>query len=210
MSSDIIGRLITIEGCEGVGKSTQIALLKAYCEDRGIDAVFTREPGGTAIAERIRDIILHKDSNINLMTELLLYNAARVEHIDKVIIPALLKGKTVFCDRFIDSTMAYQGYGRGIDLEIIDTFNDVVLNGLRIDKTIFLDMSPREGFLRKGGADKEDRMDSETMEFHERVYEGFLEIASLCGDRVTRIDASGGVGEVFEMVLREVEGAIEN
>jgi len=198
-----IGELITLEGCEGVGKSTQIVLLKEYCKEKKIDAVFTREPGGTVVAERIRDIILDKKSNIEKMTELLLYATARLEHIEKIIRPALRSGKLVFCDRFIDSTAAYQGYGRGIDLEIIEMLNKVVMAGLKIDATFFFDLEPSEGFLRKGGADENDRMDSESLDFHERVYNGFLEIAKV-NKRIIRIDAKQDKYKILEQICKKV------
>ncbi|MCL2555933.1 MAG: dTMP kinase [Firmicutes bacterium] len=199
-----IGRLITLEGCEGVGKSTQIELLKAYCEEKKIDAVFTREPGGTIVAEKIRDIILDTNSDIERMTELLLYSAARVEHLFKIIKPALEKGKLVFCDRFIDSTTAYQGYGRGIDLGFIEYLNKSMLKIVSIDTTFFLDLSPECGFNRKGGADKNDRIDSESLDFHERVYKGFKEIVKN-NKRIVTIDAKQDKYKILKQICKSIK-----
>jgi len=202
--SSYTGKLITIEGCEGVGKSTQVELLKAYCEEKKIDAVFTREPGGTIVAEKIRDIILDTSSNIERMTELLLYNASRVEHLFKIIKPALDKGKIVFCDRFIDSTTAYQGYGRGIDLKFINYLNKSMLTIVDINKTFFLDLPPSLGFDRKGGADKNDRMDSESLEFHQKVYIGFLEIAKN-NKRIVSIDAKQDKYKILKEICKTLK-----
>jgi len=209
----IKGKLITFEGCEGVGKSTQIALLKEYCVKNNIDAVFTREPGGSVIAEELRKIILEPDNKIDPITELMLYAAARREHICQLIAPALQQGKTVFCDRFIDSTVAYQGYGRGLSLQNIESLNQIALSILKkdggyidIDLTVFFDLEPAAGFARKGGANPLDRMDSEDIAFHKKVYNGYLEISKKEKKRVVKVDASGGPTEIFERVLTILRG----
>lgn len=171
------GKFITVEGCEGVGKSTQIRLLREYCLENRIDAVFTREPGGTPIAEKIRSVILDPGCfGMDAVTELLLYAAARRQHTAELIIPALKLGKTVFCDRYTDSTLAYQGYARGVDKQMIKKLNEWAMCGAAVDYTVFMDVNPREGFLRKGGADLKDRLESEDISFHEKVYFGFKEI----------------------------------
>jgi len=203
----MLGKFITIEGTEGVGKSTQIDLIKDYCKNYNIDAVFTREPGGVKEAEKIRQIILDKDSKLHPLSELFLYLAARSEHIDRVIMPALKKGKTVFCDRFSDSTIAYQGYGRGlypiqeICFLIPQQFN------LKIDLTLFLDLPPKESFARKGGIDLSDRMEKEGLNFHEKVYLGFKEIAVLKENqkRIVTIDASGGIEETHAKIIETLK-----
>ena len=196
------GKFITVEGCEGVGKSTQIALLKEYCAAQKIDAVFTREPGGTPIAERVRSVILDPNCvGMDALTELFLYAAARRQHTQEFILPSLQAGKTVFCDRYTDSTLAYQGYGRGIDKDIIRTLNTWALAEVQISRTLFIDVNPRDGFLRKGGRDLSDRLENESIEFHERVYEGFCAIAAEEPNRVLRLDGSGTAQQVFSRIL---------
>jgi dTMP kinase len=194
------GHFITIEGCEGCGKSTQIRMLKEHFRFLGIDAFFTREPGGTPLAEELRRIILSTEFDMERETELLLYEAARREHVAKAILPRVSSGQTVFCDRFIDSTLAYQGQGRGIDKELIGRLNSFATQGLSIDLTILIDLPPIEGFERKGGANMNDRLDSAPLAFHQQVYQGFLEIKSK-ESRVACVDGRGSEKEVFERIL---------
>lgn len=185
------GKFITVEGCDGVGKSTQVRLLKERLEREGIDAVFTREPGGTVISEKIRQIILDaQHSEMDDVTELFLYEASRRQHTAQMIARAIDNGKIVICDRFIDSTLAYQGYGRGLDVEMIKTLNKWATAGVTIDLTLFLDVRSEEGFRRKGGASSGDRLESQPQGFYERVYEGFLSVAAE-EERFVCIDASG-------------------
>lgn len=196
------GKFVTIEGCEGVGKSTLITLLKKYVQDNNIDAVFTREPGGTPVAEKIRAVILDADNKaMTDRAELLLYAAARAQHTQEKIIPAVSEGKIVFCDRYSDSTLAYQGYARGIDIQLCKSLNSIAECGVNIDLTIFLDLSPEDGFRRKGGADKGDRLENESLAFHKRVYEGFKDISKNSGGRYASIDASSSKEDVFESVI---------
>ena len=202
------GKFITIEGCEGVGKSTQLALLKEYFASNGIDAVFTREPGGTDIAEQIRGIILNAENKaLTPVTELLLYASARRQHTEEKIIKALSEGKVVVCDRYADSTVAYQGYARNLDKDLIEKLNEIAMAGVKIDLTLFLDLSPELGFARKGGADKNDRLENEKIDFHKRVYEGFVAIAEKDKDRVVRIDSSKSVEEVFAQIVSAMKKA---
>ena len=164
------GKFITFEGCEGVGKSTQLKLLCEYFEANGIEGLFTREPGGTEISERIRGIIL--DINHGEMyaeTELLLYEAARYQHTRQVIIPAIESGKTVVCDRYIDSTTAYQAYARGLDLSQVNWLNDFAMCGVSIDATVFLDAQPFANTSRTA----DDRLELAGADFHDKVYGGF-------------------------------------
>ncbi|MCI9031664.1 MAG: dTMP kinase [Clostridia bacterium] len=192
------GKFVTIEGCDGVGKSTQVRLLRERFEREGIRAVFTREPGGTVIAEKIRKIILEKETEeMDAMTELLLYEASRRQHTARVIEPALESGKLVICDRYVDSTLAYQGYGRGLDIETIKRLNAVARGHINIDLTLFLDVTSSEGFRRKGGRASGDRLESESGAFYERVYAGFSAIAD-DEKRVVRVDASGTKFETHE------------
>jgi dTMP kinase len=195
------GKFITIEGCEGVGKSTQLKLLREYFDLIGVDAVFTREPGGTEIAEKIREVILDANNKeMKATTELLLYAAARRQHTEELIIPAVKSGKVVVCDRYADSTTAYQGYARDLDKATVRTLNEIAMAGVKIDVTLFLDLPPEKGFARKGGADSKDRLESEQLSFHDKVYEGYCAIADAEKDRVKRIDASKTAEEVFEAI----------
>ena len=169
------GKFITFEGCEGVGKSTQLKFLKEYLEKTGQDAIFTREPGGTPLAERIRELILTCDMNAEC--EALLFAAARCDHIDNRILPALNEGKIVICDRYIDSSIAYQGYGRGLGYDKVREINSYAVKNCLPDAVIFIDMNPLESWRRKKGKVVEnDRMEREKDEFHLKVYKGFKEI----------------------------------
>ncbi len=185
------GKFITFEGCEGVGKSTQVRFLKEYMASTEQDCIFLREPGGTNISEDIRKIILDtKNTTMTSECETLLYCAARAQLIKEVIEPALKEGKTVICDRFIDSTFAYQGYARGLGAEYVEELNDLACNGVKPDITIFLDLPPKEAFDRKGGADKNDRLEQEAVDFHMKVYEGYKEAMKRHPKRIVAIDAS--------------------
>jgi dTMP kinase len=196
------GKFITVEGCEGVGKSTQTRFLREYCENNGIDAYFTREPGGTPIAEKIRRVILDgSNKGMDAFCELLLYEASRRQHTRELILPLLEQGKTVFCDRYIDSTLAYQGYARGLEENKIRTLNKWAARGARIYLTLFLNADPATGFARKGGADKNDRLESEGAEFHKKVYGGFLRIAAGEPRRIVKIDASGSKYETHDKII---------
>lgn len=196
------GKFVTIEGCEGAGKSTQIRLIREALAERGIAAEFTREPGGTPIAEQIRAIILDAGNTaMEPVTELLLYAAARRQHTTERIRRALEAGKLVFCDRYIDSTTAYQGYARGLDRHTIDALNRLAMADVEIDLTLFIDVPPDVGFARKGGADKTDRLENERADFHRKVYEGFLDIART-EPRVAVVDASGRKEETHANIMR--------
>lgn len=199
------GKFITIEGCEGVGKSTQTKLLMDYLEKKGKKIYYTREPGGTSVSEQIRKIILDpENSEMDALTELLLYVAARRQLVTEVIKPKLDEGYYVICDRFTDSTLAYQGYARGLDKNVIKRLNALVTEGVNIDITIFLDLNPTESFKRKGGADVNDRLESETAAFHGKVYEGYKQIAAEEPERVAVINAD----DEKEIVLGRIIDAL--
>lgn len=197
------GKFVTIEGCEGVGKSTQVRKLKEYLSLRGIEAVFTREPGGTPVSEQIRGVILNPENkDMDDVTELLLYVAARRQHTQRFIKPELESGNIVFCDRYVDSTTAYQGYARGLGAEEVERLNALAVGDVKIDLTIFLDFPPEKAFARKGGRDTGDRLENEKMEFHKRVYEGFCKIAEKEPCRVVRLDASGAKEQTHEKIVK--------
>ncbi|MDD4315741.1 MAG: dTMP kinase [Clostridia bacterium] len=174
-------RFISIEGCEGVGKSTQVKYLKEYLEATGQQAVFTREPGGTPVAEKIRDIILKEQ--MSELCEAHLFAAARIEHIKQVILPATSQGKLVVCDRFIDSSLAYQGYARGLGAEKIMEINDFAVKNCMPQCTVFIDMNPLNSWRKQKGKVIDDRMEEESAEFHLAVYEGFKKLVELYPER---------------------------
>lgn len=196
------GKFITFEGCEGVGKSTQLRLLQEYFTSNNIEAVFTREPGGVRICETIRGVILNKEfTEMSPVCEAMLYAASRAQLVSEIIVPALDKGKIVLCDRYVDSSYAYQGYARGIGIDRIEEINAPATAGAIPDLTIFLDLSPRDAFRRKGGRDTDDRMENEKIEFHERVYEGYKAVAKRYPDRVVCIRPSGSKIETHKAIL---------
>ena len=169
------GRFITIEGVEGVGKSTNISYIESFLEARDIEFVSTREPGGTALAERIRDVLLDKaESSMDPMTELLLMFAARKQHTEEMIKPALARGKWVICDRYTDSSYAYQGGGRGLDSKIISKIEKLTLGGFKPDLTIVLNLPVKKGLARAGNRGELDRFELETENFFKRVRATFL------------------------------------
>lgn len=195
------GFFISIEGIEGCGKSTQSALLKEWLEERGVDVLLAREPGGTEISEKIRDILLDPvNIGMDPRTELLLYLASRSQIVQELLLPALKGGKVVIVDRYSDSTLAYQGYGRGLRMEKILPINSFASRDLIPDLTIVLDLDPESGFERKGrgtGTGRQgDRLEMETLAFHRKIREGFLDIARNEPDRVVVIDSSRGIREI--------------
>ena len=193
---------ITFEGCEGVGKSTQIRLLAEELGRRKVPCVVTREPGGSRIAESIRRIILDAgNSDMDDLCELFLYLAARAQHLKDIVRPALAEGKVVICDRYIDSTFAYQGYGKGLDANMVEALNRAAIGDLIPDLTIFLDLPPERAFMRKGGPDREDRLELMAQSFHEKVYAGYLEISRRAPERFVRVDARGSKQETHAKVL---------
>ena len=189
---------ITIEGVEGAGKSTLAELLRDRIAADGTEVVLTLEPGGDPVAERIRKLVLDSVSVISDRAELLLFEAARAQHVDNVILPALERGAVVICDRFADSSLAYQGYARGIDVETVQMLNDFATRGLKPDLTILLDVSARVGLKRTRGA---DRLSSEGIAFHVAVREGYLSIADAEPDRFVVIDAARNQDEVLRLAL---------
>ena len=200
------GLFLTLEGAEGVGKSTNIEYITQYLERRGIEYVLTREPGGTALAEEIRDLLLavHEEP-MSELTELLLVFAARAQHLDKVIQPALSKGKWVVCDRFTDATFAYQGAGRGLSAETIDQLQLLVQGELRPDLTLILDLDPEIGLARAGNRGELDRFELEQQSFFRHVRQGYLDIAQAEPERCKVIDASKPLTDVKLDLLAALE-----
>jgi dTMP kinase len=197
------GLFISFEGIEGTGKSTQARLLADYLRAKGAASVLTEEPGGTAIGRKIREVLLSVEhGGMDPVAELLLYAASRRQHMSELILPSLGKGLTVITDRFSDSTRAYQGYGRGLPLELIDSLDRAVTGGLRPDLTLLLDLDVRTGLMRNRRVNKVDRLELEDIRFHEKVREGYLAIREAEPERVRLIDASGGIEAVHAEVVR--------
>lgn len=197
------GKFITFEGCEGSGKSTQIELYRKYLEEKNIEYLFVREPGGTEISEKIRAIIL--DVNNDKMcdeAEALLYAAARAQLISEKILPALNSGKLVICDRYIDSSFAYQAYARGLGMDFISKINSFAIDNCMPDKTVFLNISSKQAFLRKGGADKDDRLELSGEDFHQRVYEGYIELSKIYSDRFILINCLGEKHQTHQNIIK--------
>lgn len=204
------GKLITFEGPDGAGKTTQVRLVAAALESRGYPVVITREPGGTRLAEEIRGLLLNPlYREMSPVTEALLYAGARAQLIGEVIIPALAAGMVVLCDRFVDSSLAYQGYGRGLDLGMLQTVNRFVLNKLGSFFTILLDLPPEEGLLRAAGHGGGDRFEQEELAFHRRVREGYLALAAAWPERIRMVEAGAPAEAVQANILRHVLAYLE-
>lgn len=206
---------ITFEGIEGSGKTTQIRLLADRLRQHGLEVLATREPGGCPIADAVRAVLLDAGNvAMSPRAELLLYAAARAQHVDEVVRPALQSGKIVLCDRFTDATLAYQGYGRDLDRELIALLNGVATGGLTPDLTLLLDFHPGEGLHRARRRNEtqtgnnEDRFEQESLDFHRRVRDGYLELAAN-EDRFRIIDARGTVEEIAERIGRTVDGFLD-
>jgi dTMP kinase len=189
-----LGFFITFEGIEGCGKTTQISHLTAYLKEKNLPFLLTREPGGTEIGDRIRQILLSSEnSRMEPVTEFFLYEAARAQHLSQVVLPALTDGKTVLCDRFADATVAYQGYGRGLNLAWIEEIHNRFLKGLKPNLTFLLDLPVEEGLRRawkrmENQTVKEDRFEKEALAFHRRVREGYLFLARQEPNRIIVLD----------------------
>lgn len=197
------GLFITMEGGEGAGKSTNMALLESYLVGHGVDVVRTREPGGTPLGEEIREMLLQvRAGQVSTMTELLLLFAARAQHISECIEPALAAGKWVLCDRFTDATYAYQSGGRGVEKATVRCLEELVQNELRPDYTILLDVSVACGMARARGRGELDRIEQETRDFFERVRASYLELAENSSGRYRVINADVSLEEVQRQMLK--------
>ena len=195
------GKFITFEGCEGSGKSTQLKMLSAYLDREGIPYIMTREPGGSPIAEDIRKIILDgKNTAMCDECEAMLYAASRIQHLREKVIPALEEGKLVICDRYVDSSLAYQGYARGLGYEYVADINKKAFELATPDLTVFLNISPEKAFERKNGADENDRMEKQGLEFHRRVYDGYLQLLDKY-PRICAVESSGTAQEMHKDIV---------
>jgi dTMP kinase len=208
------GKLITFEGIDGCGKSTQMGLLERYLTERGLAVVSTREPGGTELGRKVRAALLDGGKgSVEPLAELLLYSADRAQHVRQVVMPALEAGQVVLSDRFYDSTTVYQGYARGFDLKLVNELNQLAAYGVKPDLTLLFDIEVEVGLGRthRRGDDARapDRLDSEPLEFHRRVRQAYLEIASLEPQRFRVIRAEGSVEETCQLMIGEVKKLFE-
>lgn len=203
------GIFITLEGPEGAGKTTQLKLLCRQLEDLGHECVVTRDPGGTALGKPIRRLLLNCTTPVLPVAELLLYEADRAQNVAEVIVPGLTAGKIVFCDRYIDSSLAYQGYGRGIDLALIENLNNIATGGLMPERTILFDIDSSEGLSRLHPSGH-DRLESEAIEFHQKVRSGYLELAKKDPERWRVLDAGGPMSMVQDEFRRLVLEVLES
>jgi len=204
------GLFISFEGGEGCGKSTICEYLVSFLENNGYDVLYTREPGGSDIAEQIRNVILDKNNTaMEAKTEALLYAAARRQHYTEIIIPALKAGKIVICDRFIDSSLAYQGIARGIGIESVYEINKFAIGERLPDLTIYLKVKPEIGLSRISTRNKSDRLDVETLDFHNRVFEGYDKVCQMFPNRIKVINAENPLNQVKTDTLREVMNKVK-
>ncbi|MBQ8308432.1 MAG: dTMP kinase [Clostridia bacterium] len=200
------GKFITFEGCDGCGKSTQLKLLIEYLTENKIEHIFTREPGGGKISEQIREILLNgKNAEMTDECEALLYAAARAQHLRDKVEPALAAGKIVVCDRYVDSSFAYQAYARGLGVEFVEKINAFAMEKYLPDCTVFFDLSPKEAFARKQGADENDRLEQAGMAFHDKVYAGYKTLAEKYPDRIVVIDARRSPKEIVAEVIKVLQ-----
>ena len=204
------GKFITLEGGEGAGKSTQAQIICEMLRNKKIDYIKTREPGGTTISEKIRGIVLDsKNGNMSLDTEILLFSASRSQLIDEVILPSLNEGKIVICDRYVDSSIVYQGLANeNGNMEKVKKANFHAFDSCMPDLTLYFDIDPIDAFKRKNGADENDRIEMKGLEYHKKVRQGFLTLAELYPERIKVIDASKTIDEVTEQIFDNLKSII--
>lgn len=197
------GLFITFEGIDGCGKTTQLNLLAEYLKQKGLEVVITREPGATGLGKKLREILLNYDGEVSPNCESFLFLADRAQHIDTLVKPSIEAGKIVLCDRHTDSTVAYQGYGRGLDLERIKMLNNLATSGIKPDLTFVFDIDVKTGQSRVGKT--KDRMESAGIDFHNKVRNGYLEIAKQEPERVKVINSNDNIENIFEQVKKYIE-----
>lgn len=202
------GLFITFEGADGCGKTTQLKLLAEYLTNKGYKVIMTREPGAKGLGEKVREILLNYDGEVSDRCESFLFLADRAQHIDMIINPAIAKGKIVLCDRHTDSSVAYQGYGRGLSIERINMLNNLAVNGRYPNMTLVFDIDVETSMERVG--DEKDRMESAGMEFFNRVRNGYLEIAKQEPERVKVLDARKSIEDVHRDVIGLIEAILQH
>lgn len=202
----VAGLFIALEGPDGSGKSTITKLLEDYLKDKNINHIVTREPGGTLIGEDIRDLILDtKNTAMSPETEALLYAASRGQHVHEKIVPAIKEGKVVLCDRFILSSLAYQGVGRGLGIEKVKAINDFAIKDVYPDLILFFHIDPEVTLKRKTSKNNADRLEKEGNDFHNRVYNGYMELIKMYPKNIKIIDATKPIQEVLNQSIKEIE-----
>lgn len=201
--------LITFEGIEGCGKSTQVDLLFDYLTRKGYNVIKTREPGGTVFGEALRDVALQKNIDVFPLSELLTIMAIRAQHVEELIMPALQDRTIVLCDRFVDASYAYQGYGRGIDLGIIETLNRLVTKGIRPNLTVLIDCAAGLGLKRKAKDHRSlDRFEKENLSFHRKIRNAYLKLADEDQRRFFVVDGKSKIGDVHRLIKEKVESLL--
>ncbi len=194
---------ITFEGIDGSGKSTQLNKIAEFLKEKNINYIITRDPGGTDLGSKLRNILLNYEGKIYPLCELFLYLADRAQHVDEKIIPALNSGTVVLCDRYIDSTLAYQGYARGLNIDELINLNNLATNKLWPDLTLIFDIDPDVSLKRVG--DNKDRLESESINFHKKVREGYLELAKQHPNRIKVINANQPIEDIYKAVIQIVK-----
>ena len=201
--------LITFEGIEGCGKSTQVDLLFDYLTTKGYNVIKTREPGGTVFGEALRDVALQKNIDVFPLSELLTIMAIRAQHMEELIMPALQDRTIVLCDRFVDASYAYQGYGRGIDLGIIETLNRLVTKGIRPNLTVLIDCAAGLGLKRKAKDHRSlDRFEKESLSFHRKIRNAYLKLADEDQRRFFVVDGKSKIGDIHRLIKEKVESLL--
>ncbi len=203
------GLFITFEGPDGSGKTTQLNLLEKYLIDKGYDVLITREPGGTKISEQIRSVILDKENTeMDSVTEAMLYASSRAQHVAQLIKPSLKEGKIVISDRFVDSSLVYQGVGRGLGFKFIKKINDFAIQGTMPDITILIKIPPEIGLKRKFHSKEFNRLDMEKIEFHRKVFDAYLQLENSYSDRIVSVDGTKNIDEIHKAILNIIEKRI--
>ncbi len=204
------GLFISIEGLDGSGKTSCILKIKEHFEKIGHQVVVLREPGGTPIGEKVRDILLDaKNTEMTDVAEMLLYASSRAQLFSQIIKPTLESGIIVICDRFIDSSVAYQGYGRGIAIDDVLAVNLTAIQNTLPDITLFIDIDPKTSLNRRFSVSETDRLENEKIQFHQRVYEGYLALCQRFTKRIKRIDGNGSIDHIYELMMIEINQCIE-
>ena len=201
---------ITFEGIEGCGKTTQIELLYTYLEGSGHKVIKTREPGGTAFGESLRNTFLHAKMNVHPLSELLVFMAMRAQHVDELILPALKEGTIVLCDRFTDASYAYQGYGRGIDLNTIETLNKLVVKGVKPDLTVLLDCPVEKGLTRKARSASMDRFEKEKLSFHRKIKKAYEKLVKEDPERFFVVDGTLDIDTIHKAIRKKVKDLLKH
>ncbi|MFA5523208.1 MAG: dTMP kinase [Tissierellales bacterium] len=204
------GLFITLEGPDGSGKSTIARLLADYLREKGYHVLTTREPGGTKISEDVREIILdNNNTNMSYVTEALLYAAARAQHVSEKIRPAIEEGKVIICERFVLSSLVYQGIGRGLGMEKVKEINDFAIQGVDPDLVLFFDLPPEIGIKRKTSRNQGDRLEREKLDFHRKVYNGYLSLVKTYEGKIVKIDATKTKNVTYQQVKTALDNLLE-